>query len=237
MKKDEYLNILAARLSVLPADECRDIMEYYKEYFEEAGEENEEEVIGELGDVEALAQRILSENGIELNNTNAQLYDNKNETYYDNAQLYNGVNQPYNHYNQTYSNGNGTYNQYNAPQYDNFGQPIPPKKEGLSTGWKVLIAVITAPFWIGIVGGIFGCIFGFGVGALACFTTGIAIIISGISTIALGFGTGLIFVGAGFIVLAVALGLLMASIGLAHLVGKAISAIFGNKNKSYNYMG
>lgn len=96
MRKDEYLNILSDRLKVLPAEEYRDIMEYYTEYFAEAGEENEEEVITELGDVEELAKRILSEN----NTQSEQQYNTQNGTY-------THMNAPYGQSEQTYTQVNG----------------------------------------------------------------------------------------------------------------------------------
>lgn len=42
MNKTEFLSALERELSALPPEERRDAMLYYKEYFEEAGPENEE---------------------------------------------------------------------------------------------------------------------------------------------------------------------------------------------------
>jgi len=219
MRKDEYLQILSDRLSVLPADEHRDIMEYYKEYFEEAGEDNEEDVIRELGNVEELAANILKENG--------RLYNKENE-------LYNKVSQPYTTQNGTYTQANipygqqeQTYNYINGQQY----MPYETQNTGLSTGWKVAIAILTFPIWFGIVTAIFGVIFGFGAGAFTCFFAGISVIIAGFATIGAGTGTFMLFVGAGFIVIAVSLLLLMGCVGLCQLVSKLVKLIFGQKKE------
>ena len=41
MKKYEYLSELEKRLSALPADARRDALNYYEEYFDAAGPDNE----------------------------------------------------------------------------------------------------------------------------------------------------------------------------------------------------
>ena len=42
MKKYEYLSELEKRLSALPADARRDALNYYEEYFDAAGPDNED---------------------------------------------------------------------------------------------------------------------------------------------------------------------------------------------------
>lgn len=61
MNKKEYLQQLSNRLSKLPREEMLEAMNYYNEYFEEAGEENEAEVIEKLGPPEKIAAQIISE--------------------------------------------------------------------------------------------------------------------------------------------------------------------------------
>lgn len=64
MTKQEYLKALGEALSALvPAKDRTDILHYYKEYFEEAGAENEASVIEELGDPAELARKIAREGG------------------------------------------------------------------------------------------------------------------------------------------------------------------------------
>lgn len=59
MNKEQYLNALRQKLRHMPEDEINDIMEYYIQYFEDAGVENEEAVIKELGSVSKLATQIM----------------------------------------------------------------------------------------------------------------------------------------------------------------------------------
>ncbi len=197
MRKDEYLSILSERLRVLPAEEYNDIMEYYKEYFEDAGIENEEAVVRELGDVELLAKKIISENMPSATSQNG-----------------------------AYVNGNAFYPQGGQP-YVPYQQQDQGTKNGIST--KALIAILTFPLWIGIVAGLFGVVFGFGVASIACLIAGIACIITGCTLLGTSVATCMLFVGAGFIVIAVALGFAMATFSISHLMTKLYRKIFGNK--------
>lgn len=59
MNKQEYLNQLKKYLKRLPKDDYEQAMEYFTEYFEDAGLENEQRVIAELGDPRNAATEIL----------------------------------------------------------------------------------------------------------------------------------------------------------------------------------
>ena len=64
MDKITYLAQLADGLARwVPERERQDILRYYAEYFEEAGEEREAEVVAELGDPWALSSRLAVEGG------------------------------------------------------------------------------------------------------------------------------------------------------------------------------
>ena len=59
MDRKQFINELRSRLMVLPYDEREKAISYYEEYFDDAGEQNEDSVICELGDVERIAQEII----------------------------------------------------------------------------------------------------------------------------------------------------------------------------------
>lgn len=63
MTKNEFIAALRAKLSMLSADEREDAVQFYEEYFDEAGPENEQAVIDELGSPDAVAEKILSGEG------------------------------------------------------------------------------------------------------------------------------------------------------------------------------
>ncbi len=64
MTKNEYLKELSGKLSKLPREEMLDALAYYSEYFEEAGPENEQEVINKLGNPEDVAKQIIVDKAI-----------------------------------------------------------------------------------------------------------------------------------------------------------------------------
>lgn len=61
MTKTEYLNQLDHYLRKLPQADYEEAMDYFTEYFEEAGPENEAQVIQDLGDPKEAAYEILSQ--------------------------------------------------------------------------------------------------------------------------------------------------------------------------------
>ena len=66
MNRIEFMTELAALLQDVPEEERRDAMKYYNDYFDDAGEENEKEVIEALGNPARVAENIrrdLLDNG------------------------------------------------------------------------------------------------------------------------------------------------------------------------------
>lgn len=59
MTKESYLAELAHHLKKLPKDDYQNAMAYYTEYFEEAGPENEAQVIEELGTPKEVAAELV----------------------------------------------------------------------------------------------------------------------------------------------------------------------------------
>lgn len=61
MNKEQFISRLDELLADIPEAERREAIEYYREYFDDAGIENEEQVISELGSVEEVAHNIREE--------------------------------------------------------------------------------------------------------------------------------------------------------------------------------
>lgn len=59
MNRNEYLAELKDGLKKLPPEEYHNAVCYYEEYFDDAGEENEQSVVEELGPPQALAAQII----------------------------------------------------------------------------------------------------------------------------------------------------------------------------------
>jgi len=68
MDKQEYITHLRRGLKRLPKEETDKIVDYYIEYFDEAGEEHTQEVITDLGDPKELASKIIAELAIKYIN-------------------------------------------------------------------------------------------------------------------------------------------------------------------------
>ncbi|MDO4545702.1 MAG: DUF1700 domain-containing protein [Bacillota bacterium] len=66
MNRKEFIKTLRDGLSKLPEEEIQAAVEYYEEYFDEAGPEREAEVIKELGNPKKIAGQIRSEYAVKL---------------------------------------------------------------------------------------------------------------------------------------------------------------------------
>ena len=61
MTRKEFMAELAARLHRLPQEDLQAALQYYEEYFDEAGSQNEQAVINELKSPAHVASKILSD--------------------------------------------------------------------------------------------------------------------------------------------------------------------------------
>lgn len=59
MTRADYMNILAQNLKRLPKDDYNRAMEYFEEYFNEAGPEQEQEAIDDLGSPEEASRELI----------------------------------------------------------------------------------------------------------------------------------------------------------------------------------
>lgn len=67
MNREEYMAALEKHLRKLPKEEKENALVYYNEYFDDAGVENEDRVIGELGSPAKLAAQLRSEYALKDN--------------------------------------------------------------------------------------------------------------------------------------------------------------------------
>lgn len=204
MNRDEYLKQLRSYLNNMPLDEVDNVMEYYFEYFSEAGVENEADIIKELGTPQELAKKIYSDyNAMNGNENNNQQYENQNNNAYQ-SEFYNN-----NYYNNT------AYSTYKAPK----------KSMGLKIA-LIIMTVLASPIWLGIVVAILGVVFSVVITVLAVAfsigVVGVTLIGSGLfifvlsfkAIIQLGIITGIHIMGVAL--LAIGFGVLI-SIGFVEL--------------------
>ena len=153
MTKEQFLFQLEQMLLDIPEDERAEAMEYYRDYFNDAGPENEESVISELGSPEKVAGSI--KDGLRGNREDAGTV------------------------------GEPPMSKYGASQ-GKFEQTDKRSKWIL----VILIAIFTAPVWIGLVGTLFGvlmAVVGVLIGIIATvFALTIAGTVGGVVTIVTG---------------------------------------------------
>lgn len=74
MNKEEYMRRLAEALTGVPQSEKEEALQYYNDYFDDAGVENEQDVMNSLGDPEKLAETIRKEQGGQQDTYNGDSY-------------------------------------------------------------------------------------------------------------------------------------------------------------------
>lgn len=224
MNKNEYLDRLSKLLADISYEEHEEALSYYREYIEDAGVENEQRVIEELGSPEHLAQEIREglfkkgepskRQGEPINAPEVSTNDG------------NGAYSNTEHYNNYEHDNSNHYNNYNhAPNAKQ-------EKNKATTILIILALVLTSPIWFSLactaistvfafIVGIIAATIGIGIAGFVCLIAGIALIISGISAFlsitvfsVSGPLTGAALIGAGFIVLALGILFIVLSVWL-----------------------
>lgn len=174
MKKEEFLKELERRLSGISEEERADAVAFYRSYFEDAGEENEESVIAELESPEKVAESILKNFGIDAKSGADSKYYNAFANR--DAEYYNNVNQAVNQ-----MSGNHT------KKKDNTGMTV----------LIILVAVLTSPIWLtiliviaSVMLGLVCALFGIAVAAIAVMVSLICV-----GFVLAGIGISMLFTG------------------------------------------
>lgn len=195
MSRNEFMEELGRLLYELPIVEREEAIRYYESYFEEAGADQEQVVLEELGSAERIAAQILRDYRME-NGSGMYTEQGYKETE-------NKTNVP-----MQYESGE------NKKENESAGSGITITKKGMSGGALVaviLLAILTFPIWISVIATAFGLLmglFGAGIGITVGFSVGgIGCIIGAV--VAFVFGIVKIFtvpvVGAGLIAMALIL--------------------------------
>ena len=137
MNRSEYIKSLNEFLSNLPDDERAGAISYHEELFDDAGEENEANVIESLGSPREVADTILKESGmLAVSDENFS----KTDSSFSN--------------NQNYDNNQSFKNQNNCV-YNNQSSEKSSSKAG-TVLLMVLIIIFTSGLWMSIFGVLFG---------------------------------------------------------------------------------
>ena len=215
MNRIEYMTKLASLLQDIPEVERKDAMKYYNDYFDEAGEENEEQVIREFGAPEEVAENIKADlKGKTENTTHGQ-----QEEYQSAGQQY-----------QMNHQENKQSSEYQYGTSDN------QKKKNARIGKIVLIvalAIIIGPVLIPIIGGILATglamVLTIIVGVFALVIAGISLVISGSVILLPQTAAGLALIGSGLIIMVLGV---VATVGF----GKLCEVVLRGLAKGMKYL-
>ncbi len=234
MNREEFMKRLEKLLEDIPGQERMEALQYYNDYFDDAGVENEAKVIISLLSPERVAENIKKD----LNQS--RIWDGYEE--------------------EKVEKGHEVMEYRNPQTYEEYTEPVTEKK-GMSTGMVVLLVtlcILASPLLIallavaiavfvtllsliiGIAGILFGIVAGVGLTALSLFGTGFAGVMIGFFCVPLHIWIGLAIVGAGLVLIAMGILLVLLTVlfvklalfvipGLFKGIGKLFGLIFKRK--------
>ncbi len=239
MNREEFLTRLEGMLQSISPTEKEEVLQYYRDYFEDAGPENEQSVIEALGDPADIAENIKKD---------LQGDDGSRATASDHAVMEYGSPEACerDNYNGSPKAGErGNYYESRTSHADTgYREPIPAEKR--MPGWAIvlltLLIVFASPVLIGLLGVLFGLlvtwfalIFSFGVTAVALFAVLFVLIIVGAMCVTLDPLVGLALAGGGLICGGIGLLFLMLTVAMAGILTPGIFSglgwLFGRRKK------
>ena len=205
MSRTEYMRELDALLQGISKEEREEAMQYYNDYFDEAGEENEEQVIREFGAPEEVAENIKADLKGKTEDITGSQQEQSSSQY------------------QTQEQQKQKSDQSSEYQY---GMSEKKKNDRI---WEivliVILAIIIGPVLIPLVGGILAAglaiVLTVIVGVIALVIAGASIAIAGIALVISGFiillpqtAAGLALIGSGLMILVIGV---IATVGFGKL--------------------
>lgn len=247
MTKTEFLSRLAEELKGISAEEREEALNYYSEYLDEAGEENEEAAIEELGGPEKVARIIRANTAQSAQGAQPAAPKAAAEDPFRAAEQHVPPSSAYAQSSSDYTQSGPAYTQ-SGPAYAQTASGAPhipyegyeaPRRRSYLWLW-IILGVICIPVIIGLLGAILGLIGGV-IGMLA------GLIIGGATAAFAGFGLiiksvflfssypagALFMMGGGF--LTGGLGVLACAFGI-WLIRKGVPFVAGSIRSGWNYL-
>ncbi len=226
MSREEFMRQLEALLTDISEEEKREALSYYRSYFEDAGEENEERILKELESPQKVAATIKADLGIEQNPGMGSYTEHGYED-------------------ERFEQKHAVDLKKETGRQRRDGGSAYQGNQTLKILLIVVIALVTSPIWGGLLTGILGAIFGIAVGvvatAAALYICGGVLLGIGIGQFAVGsIGVGFALAGAGMLVWAIALLVTVFSVWICgkaipwicNMVGKLWRSIFPGKEQA-----
>ena len=222
MNRKEYLERLEQLLLVLPCEEREEALQYYSDYFDDAGIENEENVILELGSPEEVAAKIRAGYAGEYAEYSEAGYEDVR--FQNNREIMTG-------YQNIGKEDNSEWKDsvYEAEMQDEFDKHKDKKSKNTNI-WKIiaigLILLIASPVILplgiaaiavvfALIVSVLAVIAGVGISGFALLFAGIAVIVAGVAKVLLAPAVGILAAGIGCIIVAIGLVISWAMISLA----------------------
>lgn len=230
MNRVDFMKRLEELLSEIAPAEKEEAIQYYHNYFDDAGEENESSVIEELGSPEKVAETIK-----------ADLYGKAQDDWeFTEAGCTNTGGRKKAPVVTMNSNTEGQQSRYGTPyqnQYQSnpngYGTSEKPKTDTGKIILVILILLVTSPLWLSVAGVVLSVVFAVLATLFALFVAFIAVtvafLIAGVALFGFSFAKMMISPLLGFMTMGI--GLLMLGIGLLFLLlsiwicGKVIPAL------------
>lgn len=209
MNQKEFMERLEKLLFRISIEEREEALQYYKNYFEDAGQENEAQVISELGSPEKVAATIMAdlksgsrEEGEFTENGYSDARFEKKESPARRERAYKKTDNGYTYYDREQQQSYG----------ENYRGSIPPRtSRALKIILVILIALVVIPFaWplligcvalvIGLVCAAFGLFAGLVIGSAALMAAGLIIFIAGLTKLLAALPVALLTSGSGLII-------------------------------------
>lgn len=234
MNRKEYIERLEQLLLILPCEEREEALQYYTDYFDDAGVEKEIDVMRELGSPEEVAAKIRAGFAGEYAEYSEQGYEDAR--FQDNQEIMPGYQNTYKGAdsewkNSSYEGANAEWKDsvYEAEMQDEFHDSKKSREKNTNV-WKLvaigLILLSAAPVILplGVAGivvvfslivAVFAVIASIGISGFAILLSGVVVIIAGVAKIVIAPAVGILAAGIGCILLAIGVAVSWLMISLA----------------------
>jgi len=216
MTKLEFMKELESLLPDIPLEERDEALQYYNGYFDDAGEDHEDEIMKELGSPKRVASIIKADLNSNATDRESRGYFTENgyqDTIYNEYEIVGATKKDSDNANQANNSATNNANQTNNTNANNASanqnnQQSKPNKN--SNSGLIILLIIFSPIWfplamsifgviLGVVAAVLGLIFGLGAAGVAMIAAGIALFIAGLIQITVPF-IGLLLCGGGLII-------------------------------------
>ncbi len=211
MNRIEFMTELAALLQDVPEEERRDAMKFYNDYFDDAGEENEQQVIAELENPAKVAATIKEDLGSAARESGEYTEKGYKDSRFENKEMPAG-------------------RDYQGTGYESYGEQTPPRtNSALKIFLIILLVIFGAPVIIPIAIAVIAVFGACGIALLALFLSlivasaavvfaGVCVFIAGVLSLIPEIAVGLALIGTGLILTAIGVVATVASTRLCLIV-------------------